>query len=907
MESTLNTGIAGFYPFFTTLNNVSNTHGNIAENISLAPAEMNTLNNSNDEPHSSNIDQVPLVESPSPNPELEDSVAVLHHLKIKPRQIATPPDDSLLSTMVSLPRRIMGTGLNAGIDTGYYLHATAVDLVEFFSGDEDLVLATKAENGFRFLDGQYPFQCTVLLMRTVLKVIGDISLDLKSSALLTRRLREVMDCLGNSFYGLLAYTSATQRPIEPAHLHELEGALSRTLRYMVLLTGDDAMLHLMQGTDPQTRFERYDNLITYATNALLERYSLPTSVILRRIADYKPVCNLRSDLIKLNQRSSSEVSLGFPVEVAEVEKTLAQLTLDAVVSTSVTTHQLITQLTIREFWLKKFGAVHVVDISNFIGAVCAELHFCAETEDDKDYIRILVPQFKSTAMKSLARDQNNRIDVLEVAKAVRHIPAKNHHFAIIVESMVACGIQNCKKIIPPPTTHRLIVWNDGQKAQLLSLLSSTRGWVSVTGPQAAGKTTRVLDVVHSMDVHVDSLWVDLTAAFSTTEITSRIASQLYLRDCFTQAEFESGFRNLLNTLREGSVVVFDNFSQVSSNPTKKTRDTGAPPVPGSISGQENDFDYSASFGPILNIMKEFHHKFCFVTIACNKVRLVGAESKARKFYMATANISTLTPSKAQLLADDLLPFDPDSLKVAGKYLAGAMARLARYCHLDTIRTVKLNVLKGFFSEQNPSLGIAMEDVHALIRQEVATDCSMELTPDESLCAAALLRGTSYFDEALGWALCKDLFEGDLVRWYIAWKGLVHRGWLYHNPDLGYLVPAHAVVTDSPALERLDTQSQWDRYIHFWADQVIRMNAEAVDCASAFLYFDKHRPHFKFMFMNLSASPRQHSLHLVSDVPGLAAKLAGNVGRFLNYRFSPEGGVQIALTIVEHVKRAADGK
>ena len=34
-----------------------------------------------------------------------------------------------------------------------------------------------------------------------------------------------------------------------------------------------------------------------------------------------------------------------------------------------------------------------------------------------------------------------------------------------------------------------------------------------------------------------------------------------------------------------------------------------------------------------------------------------------------------------------------------------------------------------------------------------------------------------FDEALVWTLSKDLFDEDIVRWRIAWNGLIEVGWV----------------------------------------------------------------------------------------------------------------------------------
>ena len=47
-------------------------------------------------------------------------------------------------------------------------------------------------------------------------------------------------------------------------------------------------------------------------------------------------------------------------------------------------------------------------------------------------------------------------------------------------------------------------------------------------------------------------------------------------------------------------------------------------------------------------------------------------------------------------------------------------------------------------------------------QKVATDCALELSADENLCASCVFTGVAPFDTAMAWSLAKQTFKSDAV-------------------------------------------------------------------------------------------------------------------------------------------------
>jgi hypothetical protein len=79
-----------------------------------------------------------------------------------------------------------------------------------------------------------------------------------------------------------------------------------------------------------------------------------------------------------------------------------------------------------------------------------------------------------------------------------------------------------------------------------------------------------------------------------------------------------------------------------------------------------------------------------------------------------------------------------------------MTYLTKYADLATIRQigVKLERFHG--------------DPYELCHTAVAAYTATVLSTDERMAAACLIRNTAFFDGAMGWALARETFEGELI-------------------------------------------------------------------------------------------------------------------------------------------------
>jgi type II secretory pathway pseudopilin PulG len=104
-------------------------------------------------------------------------------------------------------------------------------------------------------------------------------------------------------------------------------------------------------------------------------------------------------------------------------------------------------------------------------------------------------------------------------------------------------------------------------------------WLNITGPERSGKTTHLLAACHKLPTDVDILWLDLTGVTNEREAIAQACIQLGLAAAPDDLSgFVVQFRLLLQGLKSGSVVVFDNFDgrplvhQSSASTTTVSRD-----------------------------------------------------------------------------------------------------------------------------------------------------------------------------------------------------------------------------------------------------------------------------------------------------------------------------------------------
>jgi hypothetical protein len=533
-------------------------------------------------------------------------------------------------------------------------------------------------------------------------------------------------------------------------------------------------------------------------------------------------------------------------------------------------------------------------------------------------------------------DDTGMLAPQEIAKLSRHIDIQEYRFESVLRGLLYFTNVNlagaftenkskrCVRIIPPRLcADAEILWEGGvgsanggrAKEVFESCVYDTGGLVNIYGPRFAGKTARILSLVHNLDKSRDALWVDLTGCGTRESMQARTASQLFLHNAFSEENFQRQLFSLVSSLRPGAVIVFDG---IDNNPNK----------------------------PMEAGMKHFHHSVVDSLQPLMQHTSHGIVTGVTIIYVSTHNICSdihepqssvrcqvlfrLSDDSSESLARILYPADAFSLFIGGCRYPGIMYSLARHCTIQTIRNVKKDV-----NRDGDAKG-CLDKWDSVFYGDIGTD----LTSEESLLASVLIRGLPMFDLGLAWALSRATFENDILRWYGAWLGLVQSGWLLHYPDLGtgggyYYIPAEATVPNGDVFGlSMTIQQQWDEYIYYWAYQLARVHegtSTSAENGHDFSYIDAHHPHFRTLFscfvsfqhagpsisrqtflafgptprQSISAAAAALKMKLMkdmkcSDIIHLARLLAGRLSKVTQVVLPPSHGLALTEAVLRQV-------
>lgn len=144
----------------------------------------------------------------------------------------------------------------------------------------------------------------------------------------------------------------------------------------------------------------------------------------------------------------------------------------------------------------------------------------------------------------------------------------------------------------------------------LLLANSLRhpGWTAISGPKLSGKSHRLLQLLHSfsgqsIEQERDCVWIDFAGVDFDVDGVARVASQLFLRRCHLLTDLSTHFPELLRSLRNSAIVVFDN---IAVDPTLS----------------EDAFrSYSSFLRALFDLCKPFESSLTFVVVAENIFQL----------------------------------------------------------------------------------------------------------------------------------------------------------------------------------------------------------------------------------------------------------------------------------------------
>jgi hypothetical protein len=162
-------------------------------------------------------------------------------------------------------------------------------------------------------------------------------------------------------------------------------------------------------------------------------------------------------------------------------------------------------------------------------------------------------------------------------------------------------------------------------------------------------------------------------------------------------------------------------------------------------------------------------------------------------------------------------------------------------------------------------------------EEASDEILSSFTDDEVLLASSLPPKIAPFDAAMLYALTIPRFEGDSVRWYGAFVGLLYKGWLVKDAHSGcyrfslladslkaklqQMITGHSVLND---------QEQFDKYVLHWATQLAGISDEAYRSNSSkamCMYFQLYYCHFEYvldLFYDAEADHLQKQLQLAGN-------------------------------------------
>lgn len=633
------------------------------------------------------------------------------------------------------------------------------------------------------------------------------------------------------------------------------------------------------GQTPEDKFVHFDEAFTSVMDDILqamgreERFP-PTPT-------YKVVCNLLPQVRELSKqhltweaflesqmrsRGYTEVTPKFAVElrkeVDEINRVASEYTDESLAVIQHDSSCLLKQKAFHKFWASRIHPKTSVSLSTFSDLLTL---YMLSTAAASGNAQTTVEKLKAILAPEVEAN-DGLVDVYTLAKITRFAAPLETDIFEAISQVTERLTQNPVCLIPSFQSYAKdpypsVYYNTGESEELTALLSGTDGGVvGVSGPSLVGKTHRLLHIVHTqlLSTPRDILWIDFARIDRESDGVARISSQLFLRNCRNTQELITALRAYLTKLRPGGLLIVDNISTQTLNsemiarisPMKKSD----PSSPRDISPRDGDDPILAWTKFVLKLLTclwEFKDKLKLVIVASKLDTLRGVVSFSNEVV-----IKPLAPESAKAMiaayTSNLqfrggIPVDLPALELASCCLPGEIVLLAQSGSLGGIRKVAKVISEVVEYGSNPTV---IEHAKSIVAIEIFN----QLTPDEQLLSCCLFSNIAHFDEPLVWAMSKRAFHNDIVRWDIAWKGLLESGWVVANPDLGFAVSSIAAYVTT-SCSGFSTQQLQEWYMDHWADEIARVNfasSSTTENPSAILeYLTQHMPHFKHLFSVVS--------------------------------------------------------
>jgi hypothetical protein len=432
------------------------------------------------------------------------------------------------------------------------------------------------------------------------------------------------------------------------------------------------------------------------------------------------------------------------------------------------------------------------------------------------------------------------------------------------------------------------------------------GWSLITGARLSGKSCRLLHCVHTEVMNKeennrDYIWIDFDGVTNEMEGIARIACTLYLRRCLQYGvhghkwqAFEQELSSFMSGLRLGSVIVLDNV---------RLRHQRLHGIGTSKMAVLDSFDKSKQ----AKLLSFFRRLMDSLNVHCRSLSIIivtdspevlmrplgqsgsnakhnlspvhanrGPTSSLSKssnknqdtaafniHFLDTVHIGPLSNEAATTLIDAVSPgygcVDRDALKLASGNLSGLLCELVASCPMRTIRktanTLQECVVGAAELDSESSRGVNSNKLEAVrlfaLSEAMQQTYFHSLSEDERLLASILDTNWSYFDECFAWNLSKDVFRNNLLRWKLAWNGLLTAHWLNHDDiELGFKCSYLSSLVQPVCSSLTPQQIYDDLYLVHLAQEMVRMNDLCGDWCCGLEYFGRYIHHFNHILMCL---------------------------------------------------------
>jgi hypothetical protein len=544
------------------------------------------------------------------------------------------------------------------------------------------------------------------------------------------------------------------------------------------------------------------------------------------------------------------------------------------------------QVAVREFWMKHVHPAQELKLNDFCKVV--HQHLKSKLLELTDVSAMVL-----ALRTGIIRNDPNSITFITVTAAslgrlFRFVNPTNEDFIEVLKLIATFVTNGTKWNVPAFPMHLKKVFFARTERNALIELLSTSGLVGICGPSNVGKTTRLLSLIHSgaLSAARDICYIDMDRICTDTDAVTRIASELNLTKIRSMPDLLLRVKDLLSTYRPNSVIVLDNvdiFPPTTSNARRYKQATM----------MDDSYRYLSILTQILGLLGEFsdEKRFCVCVVSHEMESITESVTSFRQvftvhplqkdvaaqFIESTIKDSPLTSLKSStsLLSSfsssssfdwDCI-VDVDALYDAAGGLPGHLLTMLRWCSTANVRTLALanNVNHSVYATTTTTnlshhihheLGMQAK----LIQQKVIADAAVQvfkhdLSHDERLLACCLYTHTQHFDAKLCWNMSREVFGNDLIRWKIAFDGLLALRWLVHRGELGYCVSCIASLI-TPTTPAISEQELYDNYILHWVENLVHIDelasraGSANSSALALEYFSGHLAHYKQVFENI---------------------------------------------------------